>query len=49
MPEIRASLTVPIHRKLKVEAAREGMHLKELIARILKEHVNSQGGGKKPT
>ncbi len=49
MPEIRASLTLQLHRKLKEEAAREGVHLKELIAKILQEHVNSQGGGKKRT
>jgi predicted HicB family RNase H-like nuclease len=39
MPEVRASLTVQLHRKLKAEAAREGLYLKELIAKILQEHV----------
>jgi predicted HicB family RNase H-like nuclease len=48
MPEIRASLTTDLHRKLKAEAAREGVHLKELIAQVLEKHVNSQGGTKKP-
>jgi len=47
MPEIRASLTTDLHRKLKAEAAREGVHLKELIAQVLEKHVNSQGGLKK--
>jgi predicted HicB family RNase H-like nuclease len=47
MPEIRASLSVELHRKLKSEAAREGMHLKDLIAKVLEKHVNSQGGFKK--
>jgi len=47
MPEIRASLSTELHRKLKAEAARGGMHLKDLIAKILEKHVNSQGGSKK--
>lgn len=47
MPEIRANLTAELHRKLKAEAAQKGMHLKELIARILEEHTKSQGGAKK--
>ena len=47
MPEIRASLTTDLHRKLKAEAAREGVHLKQLIADILEKYVNSQGGTKK--
>ena len=47
MPEIRASLTTELHRKLKAEAAREGMHLKDLIAKVLEKHTNSQGGSKK--
>jgi len=47
MPEIRASVTVEVHRKLKEEAARNGKHLKELINEILITHVkNGQGGGK---
>ena len=48
MPEIRASLSTELHRKLKSEAAREGVHLKQLIAQVLEKHVNSQGGNKKP-
>jgi predicted HicB family RNase H-like nuclease len=48
MPEIRATLTTELHRKLKAEAARKGMHLKELIAQILEKHTNNQGGTKKP-
>lgn len=48
MPEIRATLTTELHRKLKAEAAREGVHLKDLIAQILEKHTNSQGGTKKP-
>jgi len=48
MPEIRASVTVEVHRKLKEEAARSGKHLKELVAELLLAHVkNSQGGGAK--
>ena len=46
MPEIRASLDIQTHRKLKSEAAREGLHLKELIAQILEEHVKNQKGAK---
>lgn len=46
MPEIRASLTVELHRKLKEEAARKGMHLKELIAKILEDHVKNKGGAR---
>jgi predicted HicB family RNase H-like nuclease len=47
MPEIRASVTVEVHRKLKEEAARDGKHLKELINEILIVHVkNGEGGGK---
>ncbi len=47
MPEIRASVTVEVHRKLKEEAARSGKHLKELINEILITHVkNGEGGGK---
>jgi hypothetical protein len=47
MPEIRASVTVEVHRKLKEEAARNGKHLKELINEILIVHVkNGEGGGK---
>ena len=47
MPEIRASVTVEVHRKLKEEAARNGKHLKELINEILITHIkNGAGGGK---
>ena len=47
MPEIRASVTVEVHRKLKEEAARSGKHLKELINEILITHIkNGAGGGK---
>jgi len=47
MPEIRASVTVEVHRKLKEEAVRNGKHLKSLINEILVAHVkNSQGGAK---
>ncbi len=33
MPEIRASVTVEVHRKLKEEAARSGKHLKGIGSR----------------
>jgi predicted HicB family RNase H-like nuclease len=47
MPEIRASVTVEVHRKLKEEAARDGKHLKELVAQVLMAHLqNGTGGGK---
>jgi predicted HicB family RNase H-like nuclease len=47
MPEIRASVTVEVHRKLKEEAARRGKHLKELVAEILQAHLAaSHGDGK---
>jgi predicted HicB family RNase H-like nuclease len=39
MPEIRASVTVEVHRKLKEEAARNGKHLKELVAEVLQAHL----------
>ena len=39
MPEVRSSLDTQTHRRLKSEAARKGMHLKELIAQVLEEHV----------
>ena len=47
MPEVRTSLGVELHRKLKSEAARQGMHLKDLIAKILEKHANNQGGFKR--
>jgi hypothetical protein len=46
MPEIRASITVEVHRKLKEEAARNGQHLKALVSEILVAHVKSEGGKK---
>ena len=45
MPEIRASVTVEVHRKLKEEAARDGKHLKVLIAELLVAHIKNGGGG----
>lgn len=45
MPEIRASITVEIHRKLKEEAARNGKHLKALISEILVAHIQNGEGG----
>ena len=39
MPEIRTSLSVELHRKLKGEAVERGMHLKHLVAQILEEHA----------
>lgn len=42
MPEVRATLSAGLHRKLKAEAAQKGMHLKDLIAQILEEHVKTQ-------
>jgi hypothetical protein len=48
MTEIRASVTVEVHRKLKEEAARSGRHLKDLVADLLQTHVvkNASGNGK---
>ena len=45
MTEIRASVTVEVHRKLKEEAARSGKHLKELVAEVLQTHVAKNGSG----
>jgi predicted HicB family RNase H-like nuclease len=45
MPEIRASVTVEVHRELKQEAARDGKHLKELVAEVLEEHLRNGSGG----
>jgi len=42
MPEVRAPLTEQLHRKLKEEAAREGLHLKVLVAKILQDHIEKQ-------
>lgn len=42
MPEVRASLSEELHRQLKEQAARDGLHLKALIAKILQEHVQKQ-------
>ncbi len=47
MPEIRASITVEVHRKLKEEAARNGKHLKALISEILVAHIHNGAGGAK--
>jgi len=47
MPEIRASVTVEVHRKLKEEAARSGKHLKELMAEILEAHLKAGRGDAK--
>ena len=47
MPEIRASVTVEVHRKLKEEAARDGKHLKELVAEVLIAHLHNGAGGLK--
>jgi len=47
MPEIRASVTVEVHRKLKEEAARNGKHLKELVAEVLIAHLHNGAGGMK--
>ena len=44
MTEIRASVTVEVHRKLKEEAARSGKHLKELVAELLQVHVKNGAG-----
>lgn len=45
MPEIRASVTVEVHRKLKEEAARDGKHLKELVSEVLVAHLRNGAGG----
>jgi len=42
MPEVRALLTEQLHRKLKEEAAREGLHLKVLVVNILQDHIGKQ-------
>jgi len=42
MPEVRAPLTEQLHRKLKAEAAQEGLHLKVLVAKILQDHIEKQ-------
>jgi len=47
MPEIRAAVTVEVHRKLKEEAARSGKHLKELVAEVLVAYVKDGKGGVK--
>lgn len=48
MPEVRASLSVDLHRRLKAEAANRGMHLKKLIAKILEDYSKGQERAKKP-
>jgi predicted HicB family RNase H-like nuclease len=45
VPEIRATIDEQLHRKLKAEAAREGVHLKQLIAKILEDHSKNKGVG----
>lgn len=47
MPEIRTSVTVEVHRKLKEEAARSGKHLKTLVSEILVAHIQANSGGGK--
>jgi hypothetical protein len=39
MPEIRTSLSVDVHRKLKWEAVEKGTYLNHLVAQILEEHA----------
>jgi len=46
MPEIRTSLSVELHRKLKGEAVNKGMHLKHLVAQILEEHAKGNKSNK---
>jgi hypothetical protein len=46
MPEIRTSLSIELHRKLKGEAVNKGMHLKQLVAHILEEHVKGNKANK---
>ena len=46
MPEIRTSLSVELHRKLKGEAVHKGMHLKHLVAQILEEHAKGNKSNK---
>ncbi len=45
MPEIRTSVSVSLHRELKGEAVRKGLHLKQLIAQILEEHQQKYNQG----
>jgi predicted HicB family RNase H-like nuclease len=47
MPEIRASVTVEVHRKLKEQAARDGKHLKDLVAEVLVAHLRNSPAGSK--
>jgi hypothetical protein len=42
MPEVRTSLSIEVHRKLKGEAVNNGVYLKHFIAQILEEHVVAQ-------
>lgn len=42
MVEVRAPLPDEVHRRLKEEAARKGLHLKDLIVIILKQHVEAE-------
>jgi len=47
MTEIRASVAVEVHRKLKEEAARDGKHLKDLVADVLVAYLKNGAGGVK--
>jgi hypothetical protein len=46
MPEIRTSLSVDVHRKLKREAVYKGLHLKHLVAQILEEYAKGNKDNK---
>ena len=39
MTEVRANVSKELHRSLKQEAAREGLHLKKLVCDILEQYV----------
>ena len=49
MGELRAPLPEEVHRLLKEEAARKGLHLKDLVAAVLKEHTEKEVGEKNST
>ena len=40
MGEVRTSISEQLHRLLKEEAARKGMPIKTLLAKIIEEHVS---------
>ena len=42
MPDVRASLSVEWHKELKKEAADEGVPIKDLVARILMQHLQAR-------